>query len=379
MTLDVIHSFPIWLPQTQTWLYNQVKYLPPSIASHVICERTTNLDQFDLPRISKLNDLTSVQRLRHRFRYSMFGSDYVNFLHDRAENIHADVLHSHFGYIGWANMQVARQTGMRHFVTFYGLDVTFLPKAFFLWYSRYRKMFSQVDGVLCEGPFMARTIVEKLGCPPEKVRVHHLGVTLDHLPYQPRPWLGNGPLKVLIAASFREKKGIPYAIEALGRISTKVDLAITIIGDAGQKSEKKKIIDTLNKYQLMPRTRMLGYQSFQVMFEQAYQHHLFLSPSVTARDGDTEGGAPVSIIEMAATGMPVVSSRHCDIPEILEHQKTGLLSAERDIDGITDNLLWLIDNPEKWGPLTTQARAHIEAEFNADIQGHRLAEIYTGH
>ncbi len=48
------------------------------------------------------------------------------------------------------------------------------------------------------------------------------------------------------------------------------------------------------------------------------RHHLFLSPSVTAPDGDSEGGAPVSIIEAAATGMPVVSTTHCDIPQAVD-------------------------------------------------------------
>ena len=31
--------------------------------------------------------------------------------------------------------------------------------------------------------------------------------------------------------------------------------------------------------------------------------HLFLSPSVTAADGDTEGGAPVGLIEASATDL----------------------------------------------------------------------------
>ncbi len=70
----------------------------------------------------------------------------------------------------------------------------------------------------------------------------------------------------------------------------------------------------------------MGYQPHSTLFAEAYRHHIFLSPSVTASTGDTEGGAPVSLIEMAATGMLIVSTTHCDIPEVIKHGVTGLLA-----------------------------------------------------
>src|SRR6185295_16728292 len=86
-----------------------------------------------------------------------------------------------------------------------------------------------------------------IGCPEEKVRVQHLGVRLDKLPFQPRQWRPGEKLRVLIAATFTEKKGIPYALEALGRLQHEVDLEITIIGDAREevaesRAQKGKIL-----------------------------------------------------------------------------------------------------------------------------------------
>jgi len=52
----------------------------------------------------------------------------------------------------------------------------------------------------------------KLGCPPDKVKVHHLGVEVEKIHYKPRRWSTGTPLRVLIASSFREKKGIPIAL-----------------------------------------------------------------------------------------------------------------------------------------------------------------------
>ncbi len=226
---------------------------------------------------------------------------------------------------------------------------------------------------------MAASVIS-LGCPEERVRVHHLGVALDDLPFKPRSWDGQGPLSVLIAGSFREKKGFPFALEALGRLQRRVELEVTIIGDADRSAssqeEKRRILETIEASGLGQRVRLLGYQPHAVFLKEAYAHHLFLAPSVTASDGDTEGGAPVSVIEMAATGMPVVSSRHSDIPGIIKHGVTGLLAEERDVDGLVECLERLLDTPQDWPDMVTKARRHVEKEFDAAQQGQKLARIY---
>jgi colanic acid/amylovoran biosynthesis glycosyltransferase len=121
---------------------------------------------------------------------------------------------------------------------------------------------------------------------------------------------------------------------------------------------------------------MLGFRPYAELLREAYEHHIFLSPSVTAEDGDAEGGAPVSLIDMAATGLILVSSRHCDIPEIVIHGETGLLSDERDIEGIAANIRWLAGNPGEWERMAAGSRARVEKEFDAQTQAEKLAAIY---
>lgn len=41
--LTVMHSVCHWLPLTETWLYNQNKFLPPEVENHVVCEERENL------------------------------------------------------------------------------------------------------------------------------------------------------------------------------------------------------------------------------------------------------------------------------------------------------------------------------------------------
>jgi colanic acid/amylovoran biosynthesis glycosyltransferase len=287
-------------------------------------------------------------------------------------------MHSHFGNIGWADQGAVEKLGIRHVTTFYGLDVNRLPVSDARWRARYVELFGSVDRVLCEGPHMARCLLD-LGCPEEKITVQHLGVNLSEIDFAPRNWAPGEPLRVLIAATFREKKGIPYAIEALGALRNEVDLEITIIGDATTEArsleEKGRILETLAQCGLQERTRLLGFRPHRELLEQAYRHHIFLSPSVTASDGDTEGGAPVTIIELAASGMPIVSTRHCDIPNVLPKEMP--LAEERDVDGLVRILRSWIGSAGGWEPQLLEARRHVERNFDSRIQGQRLGEIYS--
>lgn len=378
--ITLVHYCSVWLEITQTWLYNQVKYLPRDIENHVISRSSRNLDQFALARIHALKDTEFGSYLLYRI-LSLFGKKdgNIRFLKKQLAQIKPDIVHSHFGNNGWAALDAVKGYGAPHFVTFYGQDVSRLPQEKPIWLQRYRDMFNAPNThFLCEGPFMVNSLI-KMGCPADKVRVHHLGIEVDKIKYQPRQWYPGEPLKVLIASSFREKKGIPYAVEALGRISKNMPLEVTIIGDAGTAkesiAEKRRIIETLDMCKL-PVTRMMGYQPQQVLWQEAYTHHLFLSPSVTASDGDTEGGAPLSIIEMAASGMPIVSSFHCDIPEVIDHGNTGWLAAERDVDGIVKCIHQWVEHPDNWGSMLMAGRQHIMENYNAVTQGGILAKHY---
>jgi colanic acid/amylovoran biosynthesis glycosyltransferase len=159
-------------------------------------------------------------------------------------------------------------------------------------------------------------------------------------------------------------------------------LEITIIGDAtndpASQPEKQKILAIIKKHNLQSRVRMLGAKPYGVYLTEAYSHHVFLSPSVTTADGDAEGGIPVSIVDMLASGMVVVSTKHCDIPEVVQNGVSGLLANERDVDGLVRHLRWLIDHPEEWPRMLEAGRKHIEKEYNAKVQGQRLASIYRG-
>ena len=378
--MKILHNASSWLPLTQTWMYTQLKYLPKGFEVQVACQTKQNIDQFgDVGAIYCLADRISgfgwfVRRLARKAKLRRE----LGWLKKPLQEFKPDVVHSHFGNVGWAVLPEI-MNGTPHIVTFYGYDLSLLPRMDQRWKQRYQELFSKVAGVLCEGEHMAACIQE-LGCNPDKIYVQRLGIRLDRILCKPRNFDGKETLRVLLAGTFTEKKGMPYALAALGRLSKEIELEVTVIGDARQNGtdcfEKEKILQAIEQGGLGGKISLLGYQSHARLFQEAYKHHIFLSPSVTAESGDTEGGAPVTIIEMAATGMPIVSTIHCDIPNVIIDGATGLLAKERDVSGLYDRMRWLVDNPLEWLEMIIKCRNYLEENFHAQKQGKKLANIY---
>jgi colanic acid/amylovoran biosynthesis glycosyltransferase len=375
----VLHSHPVWLPQTMTWLYYQIKYLPGEVDNRIVCEETQNLDQFDLPNIHCLGSRGLWGRVRRWRIRGLKCLAQVLWLWQNCRQFRPHIIHSHFGNVGYFNSWVLRMMPVKHVVTFYGADVNMFPTQDPRWRRRYRSLFASADLFLCEGPHMGQCLAQ-LGCSKNKVRVHHLGVEVDKIPFRPREWRKSEPLRVLIASTFREKKGIPYAIEALGRVQHEVALEITVIGDATEEprslAEKNSILKSVERFGLQRRVRFLGFQPHRVLMEEAYRSHIFVAPSVTGSDGDTEGGAPVSLIEMAASGMPIVSTKHCDIPEVLPEGTAALLVAERSATALAGALKSLTDHWPEISACLPKTRSYIEQAYSANKQGIALGKVY---
>lgn len=378
--LSVIHSVPLWLPATQTWLNHQILYLPPQVESTVVAERVLEPNRFPVPRLFSPDDAPVSQRLRDKALRRLGLTRHLGELERRARACGAVVLHSHFGTQAWANARLARRLDIAHAVTFYGVDVNYYPLRFPRWRRRYRELFSLADAFLAEGPHMAARLAG-LGCPPEKIHVHHLGVPVEKIDFQPRRPAPGEPVRVLMAAAFNEKKGFPLGLAALAQLKDQAAFEVTLIGDTDKtpkgNEERRRILEAIGAGNLEKRVQRLGFVDYARFLAEAKTAHVFLSPSLTASDGNTEGGAPVAIIEMAAAGLLVVSSTHADIPEVIPPGECGLLAREGDPGHLARILSWAFKNPERWEGMQKKARARVEIEFDAQTQAKRLAAVYA--
>ncbi|MDQ3190812.1 MAG: glycosyltransferase [Bacteroidota bacterium] len=99
-----------------------------------------------------------------------------------------------------------------------------------------------------------------------------------------------------------------------------------------------------------------------------YKNHLekslgFVQHSITANDGDMEG-TPVAIIEASAAGLPVVSTIHAGIPDVILNGETGLLVKEHDVDGMSEFMIKLLDDKEYAKQLGQAGKKRIKENFS---------------
>lgn len=379
--VKVLHITYDWLPITMDWLYNIVTKMQNEYDLHIVCSKQLNESKFEVNNLTAFEGQNSFSRFYDKSVKRVFGGRNYGFFQREIEKIKPDLIHSHFGDVAWRNNEYANENNIPHITTFYGYDVNMLTSMYPQWKERYKELFSSISKVFCEGPYMKSSIMA-LGCPEEKIIVHHIGVDLKNLQFKPRELLKKEPIKILLASSFREKKGIPDALKAIAIFKkvTRRDVKVTIIGDASDEKvslmEKNKILKTVEEYNLTGITEFKGFVNHDKMMEIAYDHHVFLHPSKYALNGDCEGGAPVVIIEMLASGMPVISTRHCDIPNIIRENVTGYLADEGDIEGLAELLAMTEKDFKRWEPLLKNGRELIESEFDVDKQASKLIRHY---
>ncbi|MBI4947403.1 MAG: glycosyltransferase [Bacteroidetes bacterium] len=370
--IKIIHNLEKWLPQTMPWLYEQLNNMPgEEVENIIVCEKKVFMEQFQLPNIYSLDNENCIQSFYRRVIRRAGIKTATTLLEKIIEKEKPQILHSHFGYFGWFNYRLAQKYRLKHVVTFYGVDVNKLPQKK-IWKKRYLEMFQHIDLCLCEGPYMAECI-KKLGCPPEKLKIQRIGINTEKIKFVPRIIKKDEPLHFFVASVFREKKGIPFAIEAFRLLQKHTDnFRVTMIGDAGktrpeEQKEKKRILEAIGKFNMESKITQLGFVSHSDMIKEAYNSQIFVSPSIVSSDGDTEGGAPVGIIEMAASGMPVISTTHCDIPFVLGEPNKKLLVEERNPEQLVQAILKFLDYSEQEkNHLINANREHIKK--NMDVR-----------
>ena len=90
---------------------------------------------------------------------------------------------------------------------------------------------------------------------------------------------------------------------------------------------------------------------------------IFIAPSVTGTDGDQEG-TPTVLIEASARCLPIISTHHAGIAEVVRDGASGFLVPEKDVNALTDKILYLIENPEKRLKLGREGRRHVKKYYD---------------
>ncbi len=101
----------------------------------------------------------------------------------------------------------------------------------------------------------------------------------------------------------------------------------------------------------------------------------FLAPSVTARNGDQEG-IPNVIIEALTCELPVLSTLHSGIPEVVREGVSGFLVPERNIEALSEKLEFLVNHPQTRKEMRAAGSAWVNKYHDIKKLSDRLVKLY---
>lgn len=292
----------------------------------------------------------------------------------KKNRVEFDLIHAHFGLMGRSCINISQEHRKPLITSFYGYD------AYLNTYDSqyYESLFKETTLILTLSDHMSKQL-EKLGCQPHKIRKLHLGVDLGY--FQPKERhvniVDDKYIKILLVALFTEKKGILNAIKAFANVQKEIkNIHLDIVGRGPLKNQIESLIISLNLQNHIKITDNFSARDPRKTLLKFMQNcNIFILPSMTASNGDSEG-TPVVLMEASACGKPCITTFHSGNPEVVLNKKTGLVVPERDIEGLERALKDLITNEDLQKQYGINARNHILNEFNSTIQAKKLRQIY---
>ncbi len=286
----------------------------------------------------------------------------------------SSLIHAHFGMAGCSVMDLARQLKLPLVVTLYGVDGSFCLKSN-QWIPRFKKLFDIADRmiVLCDE---VKNRLVSLGCKEDKVRIWNCLEDVGFYTYSKRP--AAGPVNFIIAARFVEKKGYPLLLNAFARLAKEHgDIRLTIIGYGNGRNEVIKLCQNLglmDKVIIVPTDTAPDFSA--IYKDHLTKSHIFVLPSIAAKNGDDEGGPALTLIAAQAAGLPVIATRFPGAERSIIDGKTGVY-CDPDPSSVYEKMLYLYERPALWDEIGSRASAYVKKEFDVGAQVEKIESIYA--
>lgn len=201
------------------------------------------------------------------------------------------------------------------------------------------------------------------------VHVIHCGIELDRYAYRPRKPPAEGPVQALCVASLQEHKGHRVLLEAIATAEGPVSrVRLAFVGDGPERPRLESLARELS---IADRVLFAGSQPEDEVQRRLSEAHLFVLPSLVARDGQMEG-LPVVLMESLACGVTTVASSLSGIPEIIKDGQTGYLATPGDPLSLRHALEYAITGDVD----AAAARKLVEEEFDIRRSANALTELF---
>jgi glycosyltransferase involved in cell wall biosynthesis len=210
------------------------------------------------------------------------------------------------------------------------------------------------------------------GIPPQRVRVIHNGIELERYATDGTAagqriraeWgFGSGDPLILVPAVMRDGKGHDLLLDAMPRIIGQMPRARLLLAGTGPLEPA-----------LRERARVYG--AAVVFLGHRHDVPALLGAADLVVLASQSEGLPTVLMEAAAAGRPVVSTRVGGVDEVVVDRRTGLLVSPGDAAGLAAAVVTVLQDRGLADALGGAARAEAEARFGIDAQVKRTCDLW---
>jgi glycosyltransferase involved in cell wall biosynthesis len=275
------------------------------------------------------------------------------------------VVLAEYGTVGARILPVCKELNLPLIVHFHGYDASVydvLEK-----YKNYKNVFEYATKIIAVSKAMEAQLLS-IGCPKEKLVLNTYGPNNEFHKLTPTM---EDELFVGIGR-FTDKKAPYYTILAFKEVVKEFPNAKLMIGGNGVLMNTCE--NLIKLYGLEKNIDLLG-----VITPETYRNYLlkaraFVQHSITASNGDMEG-TPLAVLEASSAGIPVISTIHAGIPDVIIDGKTGLLVNEHDVTGMTKKMLMLLTNKKLAIEMGHAGKKNISEHFSMQKHINTLNEL----
>jgi glycosyltransferase involved in cell wall biosynthesis len=277
----------------------------------------------------------------------------------------ADVVHSHEFLTSVYGGAAAAIAGKPHVITMHGgryYAGKRHRRAALRWSARRSRAVVGVSAAT------ANELAAHLRLPPDRVRVVHNGIRPrvgDGASVRRELGVSDGEMLVVAIGNLKPVKAHTVLLEALVRVSTREGMPPWRLAIAGTGSEAQRLEALAAEHGVTDRVHLLGYR--------ADVGDILAAGDVWAMTSLSEG-LPLALIEAMFAGKPIVASNVGGIPEVIEHDRNGLLVPSKDSDALADAFARLFTDAALRTRLAAAAQRDAQDGFGID----RMVDAYEG-
>ncbi|MGN6343311.1 MAG: glycosyltransferase [Ginsengibacter sp.] len=282
-------------------------------------------------------------------------SEYALLKSLRKEKI--DCVLAEYGPTACHCLHMIKFLGLPLIVHFFGYDAV-LKETINQYGEKYKDVFDYARFVVVVSQKMRQDLMD-LGCPAEKLVLTYCGPNNSF--FEVKPNLTSS--QFLSIGRFVDKKAPYLTLAAFKNVLQRFPEAkLIMLGDGPLLNTCKNLV---NFWKIEKNVEFAGIKTPAEIVDLFENSFAFIQHSIQAENGDSEG-TPVAILDAQAAGLPVVSTYHAGICDVIVHNETGLLVEEKDVDGMALNMIRLLEEDGLAQRLGAKGRQRTAELFSID-------------